>query len=218
MQKAEYDEVAEVDSAGRPMSVAQFDGGGRLVNAVRFDATPSLAVKVTGDQASKAALGALARSGLTPDGKPRLEANSATGGWDVHWDRIEAGFPVRGDETSAHVWPDGRIQSVARVEHPVSAQPSRRLAQADAQGAVTRQFDAWFAGRDSGYAIQNMDLEWVGPNAAFDPGKLGTTSAAYRLAWVANVAPSGAAAEVVRLITLYVDAENGAVIGGDVVE
>ena len=218
LQKAEYDEVAEVDSGGRPMSVAQFDGGGRLVNAVRFDIPPSLSARVTSDQASKAALGALARSGATPAGKARIEANSATGGWDMHWSRTEAGFPVRGDETSAHVWQDGRIQGVARVEHSVSALPSRQLAQADAQGAVTRQFDAWFSGRDSGYAIQNMDLEWVGPNAAFDPSKIGATPAPYRLAWVANVKPSGSAAEVVRLVTLYVDAEDGTVIGGDVVE
>jgi hypothetical protein len=92
------------------------------------------------------------------------------------------------------------------------------LSQADAKAAVTRQLDAWFAGRDTGYAIQNMDLEWVGPNAAFDPGNIGSTPAPYRLAWVADVTPSGAAAEVVRLITLYVDAGDGSVIGGDVVE
>ena len=74
------------------------------------------------------------------------------------------------------------------------------------------------AGNVAFYAIQGMNLEWVGPNAAFDPAKVGATNEPYRLAWVANVQPSGSIADVVRLITLYVDAGDGTVIGGDVVE
>lgn len=218
MQNAEYDEVADVDSAGQPISLTQFDGGGRLVTAVRFDPPPAISGKVTSDQASKAAQSVLARSGLAPSGKARVEPNPVAGGWDVHWPRTEGGFPVRGDETSVHVWQDGRIHSVARVDHQLSTLPSKRLGQADAQGVVTRQVDAWFANRGSGYAVQKMDLQWVEPNAAFDPSKLGATPASFRLAWVADVTPSGAAAEVIRQITLYVDAGDGTVIGGDVVE
>ena len=63
-----------------------------------------------------------------------------------------------------------------------------------------------------------MDLEWVGPNAAFDPAAVGEAAAPYRLAWVANVKPTGAASDVLRLVTLYVDAGDGSIIGGDVVE
>lgn len=218
LQKAEYDEVVDLDSAGRPISLTQFDGRGRLVTAVRFDLPPGLSAKTTSDQASKAAQGVLARSGLASSGKSRVEPNPVAGGWDVRWPRTEAGFAVRGDETSVHVWQDGRIQSVARVEHQLSSPPSKRLDRADAQDVVTHQFDAWFAGRDSGYAVQNMELQWVEPNAAFDPGKIGATPAPYRLAWVADVTPSGAAAEVIRQVTLYVDAGDGTVIGGDVVE
>jgi hypothetical protein len=86
------------------------------------------------------------------------------------------------------------------------------------QRAVSGQLDKWFAGRGFGYAIQGMNLEWVGPNAAFDPAKVAAGDEPYRLAWVANVQPSGSIADVVRLITLYVDAGDGTVIGGDVVE
>ena len=218
LQDAEYDEVADLGSAGQPISLTQFDGRGRLVTAVRFDLPPGLSAKVTSDQASKAAQGVLARSGLTPSGKAHVEPNPVAGGWDVHWPRTEAGFPVRGDETSLHVWQDGRVQSVARVEHQLSPLPSKRLGQADAHDVVTHQFDAWFAGRSSGYTVQNMDLQWVEPNAAFDPSKVGAAPTPYRLAWVADATPSGAAAEVIRQITLYVDAGNGTVIGGDVVE
>ena len=51
---------------------------------------------------------------------------------------------------------------------------------------MTGQFDRWFAGRDSGYAVQQMNLEWVAPNAAFDPAKVGAAPGPYRLAWVAE--------------------------------
>ena len=218
LQNADYDEVADIDAAGRPISLTQFDGRGRLVTAVRFDLPPGVSVKVTSDQASKAAEGVLARSGMTPSGKAHAEPNPVAGGWDVRWSRSEGGFPVRGDETSVHVWQDGRIQSVARVEHQLASLPSSRLGRSDAQDVVSHRFDAWLAARGSGYAVQNMDLEWVEPNAAFDPSKIGAPPAPYRLAWVADVTPTGAAAEVFRQITLYVDAGDGTVIGGDVVE
>jgi hypothetical protein len=48
--------------------------------------------------------------------------------------------------------------------------------------------------------------------------KLNTAPAPYRLSWVVNVKPTGEAADYIRLITLYVDAGDGTVIGGDVVE
>jgi hypothetical protein len=121
---------------------------------------------------------------------------------------VQDGFAVRGDETRVHVWQDGRIESVARVEHKLAAAPSRSLG----------QVDAWSSGEDTSYAVQGMDVEWVGPNAMFEPSKVGAAPGPYRLAWVANIKPSGPASEYVRLITLYVDAGNGAVIGGDIVE
>ena len=45
LRKADYDEVTEVDSAGRPISVTQFDGDGRLVAAVRLDAPSGLSAR-----------------------------------------------------------------------------------------------------------------------------------------------------------------------------
>jgi hypothetical protein len=104
------------------------------------------------------------------------------------------------------------------VEHKLAVAPQTQLTRDAGQRTVSGQLDRWFAGRGFGYAIQNMNLEWVGPNAAFDPAKVGAADEPYRLAWVANVIPSGSIADVVRLITLYVDAGDGTVIGGDVVE
>ena len=153
-----------------------------------------------------------------PAGQSRTESNPVSGGWDVYWARTASGFPVRGDETRVHVRQDGQIGSVARVEHKLAPAPVDRLSREAAQGAVAGQLDKWFAGRDFEYSVGAIDLEWVGPNAAFDGSKVGAAPAPYRLAWVANVQPSGTLADSVRLITLYLDAGDGTVIGGDVVE
>lgn len=217
-QKSEYDEVAELDKAGRQLSVAQFDGAGNLVAAVRLDMPTGFTVKTTRDGASKAAERALAKVSLTADGQALVDDDPVGGGWNVHWSRTQDGFVVRGDETRVRVWQDGRIQSVAHVEHRLAVAPQTQLTRDAGQRAVSGQLDRWFAGRGFGYAIQGMNLEWVGPNAAFDPAKVGAADEPYRLAWVANVIPSGSIADVVRLLTLYVDAGDGTVIGGDVVE
>ena len=217
-RKAAYDEVSEVDSAGRPLALTQFDGTGRLLAAIRFDSPSTLASKGTPDAAARTAQRGLIASGVPASGQPEIDADSIAGGWNVHWDRTQGGYRVRGDETRVHVRQDGRIQSVARVQHDLAPAPARTVDRSTATTSVSRQLHTWFAGKESVAGVVGMDLEWVQPNAAFDAGKLGTTPGPYRLAWVANFKPSGPAAQSVSLITLYVDAEDGTVIGGDVVE
>jgi hypothetical protein len=217
-QNSDYDEVSEVGSKGQPLALTQFDGSGRLTAAVRFDITASPAVRITGDAAMKTAQRGLAASGLTVIGQARTDSNSVDGGWDVQWARAADGLTVRGDETRVHLWADGRIQTVAKVEHQLAPAPARRLSQPDARNVVTRQLDQWSGNGGVRYTVTDMNLEWVGPNAAFDASKLNTAPAPYRLSWVVNVKPTGEAADYIRLITLYVDAGDGTVIGGDVVE
>jgi len=218
LKQLDYDEVAEVDASGQPLALTQFDNAGLLVAAIRFDAAAPAVARISGDGAATSALSALTACGVSVGGQARTDANDLAGGWDVHWPRSQAGFAVRGDEARVHVWPDGRIASVARVEHTLAAAPARQLTESDVHLAVTRQMDTWFGGSDAGYVVDNMDVEWVGPNAAFDSTKVGAAPQPYRLAWVANIRPTGSAAGAVRLITLYVDAGDGTVIGGDVVE
>lgn len=217
-QRSDYDEVAELDSAGQPLSMTQFDNDGLLVAAVRFDTPPVVVARVSSDAATKSAQRGLSASGVAVAGQAQSEANDIAGGWDVHWDRVQGGFAVRGDEARVHIWQDGRIGSVGRVEHKLAAAPARLLSEGDARVAVTRQMDRWFGGSASGYAVQEMKVQWVGPNAAFDPSKVDAAPEPYRLAWVVNVKPTGPASNYMQLITLYVDAGDGKVIGGDVVE
>ncbi len=213
----EYDQVDEVDVAGQPLVQIQLDSAGLLVSAVRFDFPSGSSAKVSKDAAARSAARGLSASGIAVTGPYQVDANPALGGWDVHWDRSQAGFRVRGDETRVHVWDDGRVQAAAHVEHKLAAPPGRRLGAGDAKKVVIGQLDRWFAGRDSGYQVQEMDLEWVEPNAAFDARQLSAAPASYRLAWVTNVKPTGTAADYLYLLTVYVDAADGTLLGGDIV-
>lgn len=217
-ENAEYDEVTELDSAGNVQSVTQFDSKGRLLGAVRVGPAPALGLRLTQDGAVRSAQRSALAAGLAVGTPTSTEADQATGGWTVHWARTQGGVRVRGDETRAQVWPDGRIQSVARTEHDLAAAPVSRSGSATARQIAGANLERWFAGRNSGYTIQKVDLEWVGPNAAFDPAGVGAAEAPYRLAWVTEVKPSGDAANAVWLMSLFVDAGDGTIIGGDFVE
>jgi len=217
-QKVDYDEVSEVAADGQPLALTQFDSSGRLTAAARFDLGTVSGARIGGDGAVKAAQRGLNASGLTVAGQARTDSSASDGGWDVHWDRVADGLAVRGDEVRVHLWSDGRIQTVGRAEHPLAAAPSQRLSQLEARTAATRQLSQWSVNSGAQFSVTGMEIQWVGPNAAFDATKLNDAAAPYRMAWVVNVKPTGSRADYVSLITLYVDAENGSVIGGDVVE
>jgi hypothetical protein len=217
-ENAEYDEVAELNAAGRVIALTQFDASGALRLAARLDNPRLTGPKITDEQAARAAQRSALAAGLAVGQPTATEADTATGGWIAHWARFSNGIPVRGDETRVLIWPDGRTQSVARVEHNLAPAPAQPLARDKASEVATRNLDHWFAGRKSGYAMAGLSLEWVEPNAAFDPSRLGATSSSYRLAWVVQAKPAGDAAAYMWLMTLYIDASNGSLIGGDFVE
>ncbi len=216
--KAEYDEVDEIDSAGQPLSLTEFDGSGRLTAAVRFDMPTKPAARLTGEAARRTAQRALTLAGVTFEGTAQVEATGSSDGWDVHWSRSLGGVPIRGDETRVRLSADGRVESVAHVQHALAAEPKSRLDSQAARRVVSKTAEDWFASRGSGYDVLSVDLQWVDANAAFDPNGPADTQAPYRLAWVANVKPSGAMSDYLRLVTLYVDAATGSIIGGDVIE
>jgi len=218
IERAEYDEVTELDAAGKVQAITQFDSGGQLRAAVRLDPVPVTRTKIGREGAVSSARQSVAKAGLAVATPTSTEVDVATGGWTVHWARMKAGVRVRGDETRVGVWPDGRIQSVSIAEHELAAAPARRIGSGEARQVASANLTSWFTGKSSGYVIQRVQLEWVGPNAAFDPSRIGASDAPYRLAWVTDVKPSGDAANYVRMISLFVDAADGTIIGGDIVE
>jgi hypothetical protein len=217
-QSLEYDEIEEVDVAGRPVSVTQFDGSGRLVAAVRFDRPGIGGVRMTADAATKTAQRTLGQLGVRTSGPPQTETNAVEGGWDVHWDRLVDGKVVRGDETRMRLRSDGRIGGMAIVEHQLAKAPVRPIAATEARSLAIRQADQWFGKSGIEYTVSTLELQWAGPNGAFDDRNDSETATPYRLAWVANVKPRGESSEYVRLVTLFIDSGDGSIIGGDVVE
>jgi hypothetical protein len=217
-EHVEYDEVDELDTSGRPISMTQLDASGRLRVAVRLDQSPHSATRIARDPAIQVAQRGAVSAGLTVGGPMHADADVATDGWTVRWSRVQNGIGVRGDETRVQVRPDGHIQSLARVEHQLSAEPAQRLKSDRAREIVSRQSDKWFVALGSSYTVESMDMEWVGPNGAFDAAQPIDPQPVYRLAWVANVKPSGAAANYLWMVTLYVDAGDGSLLGGDFVE
>ena len=218
VQRTEYDEVDELDAQGDPLSLTQFDGSGRLRVAVRLDDSPHPAMRIAREAASQVAQRGALTAGLPVGGSIHVDTDVATDGWTVRWERAQNGIVVRGDETRVQVRPDGSIQSLALIEHELAGEPVKRLDSDHARQIVAKHADQWFTSAGSGYTLDNMDVEWVAPNNAFDASKQIDPQPVYRLAWVANVKPSGEASKYMWMVTLYLDARDGSLLGGDFVE
>jgi hypothetical protein len=214
----EYDAVSETDASGGTLSEVRFGAGGRFEVAVRLDRIGMVDRGITPAKAAVLARKSLASLALAPAGAEAVASDEVQGGWQIHWARTQRGVAVRGDETRVHVRADGSIGSVTSVEHELAPEPARRLARDAAFRVAEARGVSWFAGTESGYRIESATIQWVEPNGLFDPAVPMEGAGPYRLAWVVNVKPTGPAALSVALITLFVDAGTGSVIGGDVVQ
>jgi hypothetical protein len=215
--RAVYDEVTETDAAGEPLSIVQFDGRG-LRFAFRLDKPVQAGGRVSQDGAVKAAQRAAGRLGVPIQSVAATDSDPVDGGWVVRWGRTFNGVPVRGDEVRVGVRPDGKIGSLARVEHELVSPPAKPIASGQARALARLKLDGWTAQSEASFAIQDATLEWVEPNAIFDPGRTDSPAGAYRQAWVVTAQPAGPAAEHLRLVALFIDAADGSLIGGDSVE
>jgi len=81
-EHAEYDEISEIDVAGRITSVTQFDAQGRLRAAVRLDSAPGVGPKVTREAAIKSAQRSAAAAGLAVAMPSATEVDQANGRLD----------------------------------------------------------------------------------------------------------------------------------------
>ncbi len=212
----EFDEVSEVAAGGEVLSVTQFDGRG-LRLAVRLDKPAASRASLRQSKAVKAAEQAVRRTGLPLGPVAVAEADTVSGGLVVRWARTEDGVPVRGDEIRVAIRPDGRIASLSRVDHALAA--GRKAISSGRAVEIGRTIlDEWSGHSESDYEIQGATLEWVEPNGIFDPDRIGSMPEAYRQAWVVVAKPTGAAAEHLNLLALFIDAADGSLIGGDTVQ
>jgi len=212
-----YQEVMDLDTSGRMLAMQRFDPAGRLIGAIRFGWTGD------GGQALADAAAARVRAdkvvaglGAGPSGTPRL-VRSASGGWTASWTRTVAGIPVPGDGVRLQLWADGSFHGLTRSERALAAAPPVTLDRTGSRRFLDAQLDRWFSGPSrSQLVVTAVELAWVAPNDTFAPLPPGTDTSVLRLAWVAKVATTGALADKIRALEVYLDAGDGSLLGGDV--
>lgn len=211
------DEVTAFDAADRPIAIVRSTPDGRLRTAVRLgwsDASGTL----TGAAAARRARELLGAAGVRPAGRPVSAPDRSGRGWTVAWPRIVDGVPVLGDGTWVRLWPDGTVHSVASAEATLAAVPSTTLTEDEARRIAERQVATWsVAGQVSG-TVSSLELAWAAPNDMFEPSRPDAPEAVRALVWVARVTPAGVLASRVRGIELYIDAGDGRLLGGDLLE
>ncbi len=207
------DEVTTFDIAGRPIAIERFGADGSLRTAVRLgwsDATGALLP----ERAEALATRLLAAADLRVEGIAETRRDASGNGWSVTWRRSVDGVPVRGDGTWVRLWADGSLHSLARVETPLAEAPSVRLEASDALRIARRQLDGW---KMTEASIARPVLVWIGPNDLFEPTRPDAIDGPRRLAWTVRATPMADTADI-RAIELYIDAGNGSILGGDVLE
>ena len=215
-----YDEVTDYDVTGRLLSSQRFAPDGRLLAAVRFGWRSGSGPVLAGPAGARArAERIVATLGLAATGTPRVIAAPSNAGWTVAWGRTVDGVPVPGDGLRIQLWPDGSVHGLARSERPLAERPPVPLDAVRVRAIVEGHLDGWFHGdarRD--VALAGLALAWVPPNDTFAPLGPDAPGAVLRLAWVARVATSGALADDLRALEIYVDAGSGSILGGDILE
>ena len=213
-----YDEVTALDAAGHEVAITRLDLDGSVAMAV------SLGWHHTGgralDQPSAAARAtALARAaGFVPSGRPDVRLAAGAGGWSVSWQRLIDGVPVRGDGVRLTLWPDGGLHGLTRTERPLAPAPSRVLDAAAARTAATAVVGAWVDGSSAALRVAAVERAWVAPNDTFGGTRLDAPAETLRLAWAVRFEAQGGLADRIRTVEIWVDAGDGHLLGGDLVE
>jgi hypothetical protein len=211
------DEVTTYDAAGRPLAIVRSTPEGRLRTVVRLGwstARGHLGQSAAMDRASSL----LDAAGIRPIGVGHAIADRTGNGWTVAWPRLLDGVPVRGDGTWVRLWSDGSLHSVATAEAPLAAVPSTTLDADAARRLADAQVAAWSEGVSPVGTVSTIELAWVAPNDLFEPSRPDAPEPVRRLAWVARVTPQGTLASRLRAIELYIDAGDGRLLGGDLLE
>jgi hypothetical protein len=213
-----YDEIASFDAHGRQVGLSRFDTDGRLLLAIQLGWTPGPGRPIDAAAASARAAAIARAAGLAPDGKPEIQRSNGAGGWIARWPRLVGGIPVRGDGTRVTVWADGSFHAVTRTERPLAAKPTATLPAEAARSTAERIVSNRFKASASNLAVVAVEQAWVAPNDTWDPVRPDAPDAVLRLAWVVRLQSSGSLADRMRMVEFWLDAGDGALIGGDIVE
>jgi len=213
-----YDEVTSLDAGGREVAITRLELDGSVAMAVSLGWHQAAGRAIDGPAAMKRA-DALARAvGHAPAGKPDVRRSAGAGGWSIAWQRTVDGAVVRGDGLRITVWPDGAFHGLTRTERPLAAMPDREIGAADARKAAATFVQARVAGSAGDLRVVAVERVWVAPNDAFGGARVDAPAPTLRLAWAVRLDATGALAERVRSIEVWLDAGDTSLLGGAVIE
>ncbi len=213
-----YDEVASADSSGRDVAIARFDPDGRVVMAIALGWQPGRGRALDRDAAASRGLAIAEAAGLKVSGRPAVVPSAGAGGWSVSWPRTDGGIPVPGDGVQVSLWTDGSFHALSRRERPLAAAPIRRMPAGGARSLAESIVARRFGGGAVDLHVAATELAWVAPNDTWSPDRPDAPAATLRLAWIVRFEAGGSLAGHVRLVEYWIDAGNGSLIGGDLVE
>lgn len=213
-----YDEVIAADASGRDVSIARIDPEGRVIMAIALGWQPGRGRAIARDAATARAVEVAGDAGLSVTGQPIVTASAGAGGWSVSWPRTVGGVPVRGDGVRVSLWKDGSFHALSRSERPLAAAPVRRLPASGARKLAASIVARQFATGAGELSVAATELAWVAPNDTWAPDRPDAPAATLRLAWVVRFEAHGGLADRLRLVEYWIDAGNGNLIGGDLVE
>jgi hypothetical protein len=213
-----YDEVTSFDPRGREVAISRFDldGGLAMAVALGWQRPGHKAVDADGAVRSAAAIARLA--GVQAAGRPAARASAGAGGWSVTYARVVDGVTVRGDGLRMLLWPDGSFHGLTRTERPLAGLPPRILTEPEARAAGETVARERFASAFAELRITRLEQAWVAPNDTFGPAGADAPAAELRLAWTVRLEAHGDLAGRLRQVELWLDAGDGHLLGGDVVQ
>jgi hypothetical protein len=208
------DEVVTTDARGRRLGIVRMDLAGRVAMAVRLGWQAPDGRRIDAADARLRAVSLAAASGLDPSGSPTVSP-AVDGGWRVAWGREIDGVPALGDGVVVTLFGDGSFHAAARRERPLAEAPPSVLAVGAAEQIAGERLSDLLGLASEDAMITRARLAWVAPNDTFDGAAPDAPDPVLRLAWVVEVHTVAALAERLRALELYLDAGDGALLGGD---
>ncbi|HWP64112.1 MAG TPA: hypothetical protein VNO86_11645 [Candidatus Binatia bacterium] len=208
------DQVTFEDEIG-PSALVELEPNGRPHLVIALGWRGAKGVAVGRNVALRLAIAQARAAGFQVAGAPTILETAEE--WEVVWERRVDGIPVLGDGVRVSLWKDGSFHAIVHWEHDLAPRPATIIDAARAREIAAARFAERFGRRDA-IAIRSASLAWVRPNDLWDPARPDAPTPEARLAWLVSGVPGDPDAVTPRQIELWLDAADGSVIGGDLIE
>lgn len=208
------DQVTFSDANG-PSAIVELEPDGRPHVIIALGWRGANAPAASRNLVLRRALAHVKAAGIEVSGLPTII--ETVDGWEVVWERQVDGIPVLGDGVRLSLWKDGSFHAIAAWEHALAPRPTTTIDEATARAIAANRFGQW-SGGDGAIAVRSARLAFVRPNDAVDPNRPDAPLAEARLAWVVTGEPVHPDQRLVKKAEIWLDAGDGSVIGGDLVE